>query len=52
MWRLAESVDLRDVQVAATTPTRARLCAPPKRAGQNLDRHPDYILAAYTASGT
>jgi hypothetical protein len=21
-------------------------------AGQNLDRHPDYILAAYMASGT
>jgi hypothetical protein len=25
---------------------------PPLRARQNLDRHPNYILAAYMASGT
>jgi len=34
------------------TPTRAPPCATPKRARQNLDRHPNYILAAYMASGT
>ena len=44
-------VDLRDVQIAA-------LHADPRttmrydRARQNLDRHPNYILAAYMASGT
>ncbi len=26
--------------------------SPPVRARQNLDRHPNYILAAYMASGT
>jgi len=48
-------VDLRDVQIAASrslpvTPTRAprRVTTGP----QNLDRHPNYILAAYMASGT
>jgi hypothetical protein len=36
------------------TPIRARPLAmtPPERARQNLDRHPNYILAAYMASGT
>jgi len=44
-------VSLRDVQIAARH-------ADPKttmrydRARKNLDRHPDYILAAYMASGT
>jgi hypothetical protein len=44
-------VSLRDVQIAARH-------ADPKttmrydRARKNLDRHPHYILAAYTASGT
>jgi integrase/recombinase XerD len=33
---LDAGVDLRDVQIAR----------------QNLDRHPNYILAAYMASGT
>jgi integrase/recombinase XerD len=44
-------VDLRDVQIAARHAdprTRMRY----DRARQNLDRHPDYILAAYMASGT
>jgi len=47
---LDAGVDLRDVQIAArhadprtTMPVRAR---------KNLDRHPNYILAAYMASGT
>jgi hypothetical protein len=26
--------------------------SPPGRARKNLDRHPNYILAAYMASGT
>jgi hypothetical protein len=34
------------------TPTRGPSCAPPKRARKNLDRHPNYILAAYMAAGT
>ena len=44
-------VSLRDVQIAARH-------ADPKttmrydRARKNLDRHPNYILAAYMASGT
>jgi integrase/recombinase XerD len=44
-------VDLRDVQIAArhTDPhTTTRY----DRARNNLDRHPNYILAAYVASGT
>ena len=49
---LDAGVDLRDVQIAAGTRTRAPPCAPPVRARQNLDRHPNYILAAYMASGT
>jgi len=47
---LDAGVDLRDVQIAARhadlrTTTR-------HGARQNLDRHPNYILAAYMASGT
>jgi integrase/recombinase XerD len=38
---LDAGVDLRDVQIAAHD-----------RARKNLDRHPNYILAAYMASGT
>jgi integrase/recombinase XerD len=34
------------------TPTCAPRCGPPERARHNLDRHPNYILAAYMASGT
>ncbi len=44
-------VDLRDVQIAARhadPPTTMRY----DRARKNLDRHPNYILAAYMASGT
>ena len=44
-------VDLRDVQIAvrhADPRTTMRY----DRARKNLDRHPNYILAAYMASGT
>jgi site-specific recombinase XerD len=48
---LGAGVDLRDVQIAARhadprTPMRY------DRARKKLDRHPNYILAAYMASGT
>ena len=48
---LAPAVDLRDVQIAArqADPRTTMLY---DRARQNLDRHPNYILAAYMASGT
>ena len=48
---LDAGVDLRDVQIAARhadPPTTMRY----DRARKNLDRHPNYILAAYMASGT
>jgi site-specific recombinase XerD len=48
---LDAGVDLRDVQIApgyADPRTTVRY----ERARQNLDRHPNYILAAYMASGT
>jgi integrase/recombinase XerD len=44
---LDAGVDLRDVQIAAR---HADPCY--DRARQNLDRHPNYILAAYMASST
>jgi integrase/recombinase XerD len=45
-------VDLRDVQIAARhadprTTMRYAIMGPP-----DLDRHPNYVLAAYMASGT
>jgi integrase/recombinase XerD len=43
---------LRDVQIAARYADPAHHDAIPERARQNLDRHPNYILAAYMASGT
>jgi len=48
---LDADVDLRDVQIAArhADPRTATRC---NGARQNLDRHPNYILAAYMASGT
>src|SRR5215472_5370066 len=48
---LDAGVDLRDVQIAARhadPPTTMRY----DRARKNLDRHPNYVLAAYMASGT
>ena len=48
---LDAGVDLRDVQIAARYAepgTTMRYV----RARKNLDRHPNYILAAYMASGT
>ena len=44
-------VELRDVQIAARH-ADPRTTAPYDRARKNLDRHPNYILAAYMASGT
>ena len=44
-------VDLRDVQIAARH-ADPRTTMRYGRARQNLDRHPNYILAAYMASGT
>ena len=48
---LDAGVDLRDVQVTArhADPRTTRRY---DRARKNLDRHPNYILAAYMASGT
>jgi integrase/recombinase XerD len=48
---LDAGVDLRDVQIAArhADPRTTRRY---DRARKNLDRHPNYILAAYIASGT
>ena len=48
---LDADVDLRDVQIAARH-ADTRTTMPYDRAGKNLDRHPNYILAAYMASGT
>jgi integrase/recombinase XerD len=47
---LDAGVDLRDVQITArhADPRTMRY----DRARTNLDRHPNYILAAYMASGT
>ena len=48
---LDAGVDLRDVQIHprhADPRTTMRY----DRARKNLDRHPNYLLAAYTASGT
>jgi site-specific recombinase XerD len=48
---LDAGVDLRDVQIAARhADPRTTMCY--DRARTNLDRHPNYILAAYMASGT
>jgi hypothetical protein len=44
-------VDLRDAQIAARH-ADPRLTMRYDRACSNLDRHPNYILAAYLASGT
>ena len=48
---LDAGVDLRDVQIAARL-ADPRTTMRYDRARQNLDRHPNYILAAYMASGT
>ena len=48
---LDAGVDLRDVQIAARH-ADPRTTMRYDRACQNLDRHPNYILAAYMASGT
>src|ERR1039458_6714345 len=47
---LDAGVDLRDVQIAAHADPRTTMRY--DRARNNLDRHPNYILAAYMASGT
>jgi site-specific recombinase XerD len=48
---LNAGVDLRDVQIAARH-ADPRTTMRYDRARNNLDRHPNYILAAYMASGT
>jgi integrase/recombinase XerD len=48
---LDAGVDLRDVQIAARH-ADPRTIMRYDRARKNLDRHPNYILAAYMASGT
>ena len=48
---LDAGVDLRDVQIAARH-ADPRTTTRYDRARQNLDRHPNYIPAAYMASGT
>jgi integrase/recombinase XerD len=48
---LDAGVDLRDVQIAARD-ADPRTTMRYDRARQNLDRHPNHILAAYMASGT
>jgi hypothetical protein len=51
LYQLDAGVDLRDVQIAARH-ADPRTTTRYDRARQNLDRHPNYILAAYMASGT
>lgn len=46
-----DGVDLRDVQIAARH-ADPRTTMRYDRARNNLDRHPNYILAAFMASGT
>jgi site-specific recombinase XerD len=48
---LDAGVDLRDAQIAARH-ADPRTTMRYDRARKNLDRHPDYILAAYMAAGT
>ncbi len=48
---LDAGVDLRDVRIAARH-ADPRTTMRDDRAGKNLDRHPNYILAAYMAYGT
>ncbi len=48
---LDAGVDLRDVQIAARH-ADPRTTMRYDRARKNLDRNPNYILAAYMASGT
>jgi site-specific recombinase XerD len=49
---LDAGVDLRDVQIAAARHADPRTTMRYDRARTNLDRHPNYILAAYVASAT
>ena len=48
---LDAGVDLRNVQIAARH-ADPRTTMRYDRARKNLDRHPNYVLAAYMASGT
>jgi integrase/recombinase XerD len=48
---MLDAVDLRDVQIAARH-ADPRTTMRYDRARANLDRHPNYILAAYMSSAT
>jgi integrase/recombinase XerD len=48
---LDAGVDLRDTQIAARH-ADPRTTMRYDRAGSNLDRHPNYILAGYMSAGT
>jgi integrase/recombinase XerD len=49
---LDAGVDLRDVQIAARHADPRTTMRSAITSRKNLDRHPNYILAAYMASGT
>jgi hypothetical protein len=49
---LDAGVDLRDDQIAARHADPRTTMRYARAGPQNLDRHPNYILAAYMASGT
>jgi site-specific recombinase XerD len=49
---LDAGIDLRDAQIAARHADPHTTMRDDERARQNLDRHPNYILAAFMASGT
>jgi hypothetical protein len=48
---LDSGVDLRDAQIAARH-ADPRTAMRYERARRNLDRHPNYVLAAFMSSGT
>jgi integrase/recombinase XerD len=51
VYKIGNGPSLRDVQIAAHH-ADPRTTMRYDRARKNLDRHPNYLLAAYMASGT